>query len=318
MDILLLIIWFALLIKWADLLVDWASSIAKKFWISSLVIGLTIVAFWTSAPELVVNIMSAFSWQTDLAISNIIWSNISNIFLILGLTAIVYPIAMPKSTVRKEIPFVILISIVLFWLLLDGFLSKWDAFILLMFFSVFLYYTYTIAIEKKDKNELKEEKKEAESIKLMTTTRSSIYIILWLIWLIYWWKLIVDSAINIAVWFWLPMSFIWVTIVAIWTSLPELAASMMAAFKKNTDMAIGWIVGSNIFNTVWILGITWFIHPLKGYEWMNIDLWFELLASFLVFIAAFTFKKYFLTKIEWIILVTIYVWYISYLSYNVL
>lgn len=318
MNFLFLIIWFTMLIKWADVLVDWASSIAKKFWISSLVIGLTIVAFWTSAPELVVNIMSAFSWETDLAISNIVWSNISNILLILGLTSTIYPIAMPKSTVLKEIPFVIFVSMILFWLLYDGTLSRFDSLILLTLFSIFLYYTYTIAREPKEKSEIKEEKKEWESIKLMSTKKSSLFIILWLIWLIIWWELIVDSAVNIASNFWLPMSFIWVTIVAIWTSLPELAASMMAAFKKNTDMAIWGIVWSNIFNTVWILGITWFIHPLQWYKWMNFDLTIELIASLLIFLSAFTFKKYFLVRWEGIILLIAYISYIWYLWYNVL
>jgi len=318
MDFLVLIAGFALLIKWADSLVDWASSIAKQFWISSLVIGLTIVAFGTSAPELVVNMMSAFSWETDLAISNIIWSNISNILLILWLTALVYPIAMPKSTVRREIPFVIFVSAVLFWLLYDRMLSKLDGSILLIFFVIFLYYTYTIAKEPKDRAERKEEKIEWESIKELSKIKSTIYIILWLVWLVIWWKLIVDSAINIATSFWLPMSFIWVTIVAIWTSLPELAASMMAAFKKNTDMAIWGIVWSNIFNTVWILWITSLINPLKWYEWMHLDLTIELIASLWIFLAAFTFKKNFLVRPEWAILFISYICYIWYLAYNVI
>jgi len=300
------------------MLVDWASSVAKKFWISSLVIGLTIVAFGTSAPELVVNMMSAFSWETDLAISNILWSNISNILLILWVTATIYPIAMPKSTVKKEIPFIIFVSTVLFWLLYDSVLSRFDAFILLIFFIIFLYYTYTIAREPKEKAEIKEEKKEWESIQLMTTKKSALFIIIWLFWLIIGWKLIVDSAVNIASSFWLPMSFIWVTIVAIWTSLPELATSIMAAFKKNTDMAIWGIVWSNIFNTLWILGITWFIHPLNWYKWMHFDLSIELIASLLIFITAFTFKKYFLVRLEWIILFLAYLSYIWYLGYNVL
>ncbi len=318
MDFLVLIAGFAMLIKWADSLVDWASSIAKQYGISSLVIWLTIVAFGTSAPELVVNMMSAFSGETDLAISNIIWSNISNILLILWLTSLIYPIAMPKSTVRKEIPFVIFVSAVLFWLLYDGMLSRLDSFILLIFFSIFLYYTYTIAKQPKDRAERKEEKVEWKSIEELSKIKSIIYIIWWLAWLIIWWKLIVNSAVNIATGFWLPMSFVWVTIVAIWTSLPELAASMMAAFKKNTDMAIWWIVWSNIFNTVWILWITWLINPLKWYEWMHFDLTIELLASLAILIAAFTFKKNFLVKPEWAILFIAYLSYIWYLGYSVL
>ena len=315
MDYLLLVIWFALLIKWADMLVDWASSFAKKLWVSSLVIWLTIVAFGTSAPELVVNIMSAMSWNTDLAISNILWSNISNILLILGLTSIVYPIAMPTSTVKKEIPFMIFVSAVLFWLLYDGILTRFDSMILIVFFAMFLYYTYSISHDWIDQEEIIEEKKESESIIVMSKVKSITYIVLWLTWLIVWGKFIVDSAVNIASWLWLPMSFIWVTIVAVWTSLPELAASLMAAFKKNTDMAIGWIIGSNIFNILWILGISGFITPLKWYNWMQIDLIVELLASILIFLAAFSYQKNFLVRWEWIFLLVLYAWYVTYLWY---
>jgi len=316
MDIFFLIIWFALLIKWADLLVDWASSFAKKLWISSLVIWLTVVAFGTSAPEFVVNLMSTLSWKTDLAISNILWSNIANILLILWLTALVYPIAMPKSTVKKEIPFVIFVSAILFWLMYDWILSRFDASILLVFFLVFLYYTYTISRENVQQDEIIEEKKEWESIIIHSRTKSIVYIILWLSGLILWWKLIVDSAISIATSFWLPMSFIWVTIVAVWTSLPELAATLMAAFKKNTDMAIWWIIWSNIFNILWILWFTWLIAPLNWYEFMHIDLTVELLSSILIFLAAFSFQKNFLVRYEWVFLLLCYASYITYLVIN--
>ena len=148
--------------------------------------------------------------------------------------------------------------------------------------------------------------------------KSWFFIVFWLIWLLWWWKLIVDSAVSIAVWFWLPMSFIWVTIVAIWTSLPELAASLVAAFKKQTDMAIGWIVGSNIFNILWILWVTWFIYPLEGYSWMSFDLTISFIASMLIFLAAFTIQKSFLTRVEGAVLFLLYCSYIWYLIVNVL
>ena len=318
MNFLLMIIWFVLLIKWADMLVDGGSSVAKKFGISSLVIGLTVVAFGTSAPELVVIIMAWFSQNTDLAISNILWSNISNIFLILWVTSLVYPIAMPKSTVKKEIPFLIFVWLVLFWLLYDGILSRWDSIILLIFFAFFLYYTFTIAKVPKTLGEKLEERKEIKLVAEISNTKSFIFIILWLTWLLLWGKLIVDSAVAIAQGFWLPMSFIWVTIVAIWTSLPELAASLVAAFKKQTDMAIWGIVGSNIFNILWILGVTWFIYPLEWYQGMNIDLVVSFLASIFIFLAAFTIKKSFLTRVEGGILFLLYCSYIWYLVVNVL
>jgi len=256
MPYVLLLIWFVLLIKWADFLVDWASSVAKKFWISNLVIWLTIVAFWTSAPELVVSLMSWFSWNADLAISNVLWSNISNVLLILWITAIIYPIRMPNSTIRKEIPFAILISIVLFfllsdttlWLWTENIISRLDAGILSLLFGFFLYKTF-----KTSKQDTKEENDNEENIKPIPWYKSAIYIAGWLGWLIYGWNLIVDNAVLIAQSYWLPNSFIWVTIIAIWTSLPELATSIIAALKKNADMAIWWIVWSNIFNTLWIL-----------------------------------------------------------------
>ncbi len=307
MDFILLIIWFILLIKWADILVDWAASIAKKHNISPLVIWLTIVAFWTSAPELVVNILSAYSWNTDLAISNIIWSNISNIFLILWITAIIYPIAIPNSAIKKEIPFLIMSSIILMLLLLDGILTRADAWILAILFAGFLYYTYNES--KKKSLNINNEIKEISNLKAI------IFVILWLTWLIIWGKFIVNSAVNIAQSYWLPESFIGITIVAIWTSLPELAASVTAALKKQTDMALGWVIGSNIFNTLWILWATGLIHPMKGYQNMKLDLSIEIIASFLIFFAAFTMKKYMISKTEGILLVLFYISYIWYLSY---
>lgn len=309
---IIIIIWFVLLIIWADKLVDWASSIAKSYNISNLVIGLTIVAFWTSAPELVVNIVSALNQSTEIAIWNILWSNISNILLILWVTAMIYPIAMPKSTVKNEIPFVIFVWALLILLLHDNLLSRFDSIILIIFFIVFMIYTFKIA-KNKNKND------DDDDIISMSKIKSSIYIILWLTLLIIWGKMIVWSAVWIASSFWLPESFIWLTIVAIWTSLPELASSIMAAIKKKTDMAIWAIVWSNIFNVLWILWISWLITPLKWYwESMNFDLIVNLIISLMIFMAAFTFKKNLLSKTEWTILFITYIAYVSYLSYNVL
>ncbi len=314
----ILIIGFLMLIKWADMLVDWASSIAKKFWISSLVIGLTIVAFGTSAPELVVNVMSAFEGKTQMAIWNIVGSNISNIFLILWVTSIIYPIAMPHSTVRREIPFMIFSSAVLLALLVDWTLSRVDASILGILFIWFLYYTFTIAkANKKENKKIDKQIDKDEMIEKMSNPKAFVLIIIGLIWLVYWGNLIVDSATNIAKGFGWSDAFIGLTIVAIWTSLPELAASVTAALKKETDMAIGWIVGSNIFNILWILSATAFVKPLQWYAWMEIDLTMELIASMLVFVFAFTYKKYFLERKEGIILVLAYVAFLLYQSYKV-
>lgn len=312
MDYILLIIGFIFLIKWSDLLVDWASSIAKKFGISSLVIGLTIVAFWSSAPELVINLISGFQWKTDLAVSNILWSNISNILLILWITALICPIALPKSTVKKEIPYLIFVAAILILLIYDGNINTFDASILSILFAWFLYYTFSIAKSWTSKNQ------DEEEIELMWNIKATIYIVLGFIGLIGGWKLIVDSAVSIASNFGLPEAFIWVTIVAIGTSLPELAVSVIAALKKQTDMAVGAVVGSNIFNTLWILGATWLITTLPAYEWIHIDLWVNLIASLLIFVFAFTFKKHLLERKEGIILIIAYLSYIGYLISTVI
>jgi cation:H+ antiporter len=306
MDYIFLVIWFVLLIKWSDVLVDGASSIATKFWISSLVIWLTIVAFGSSAPELVINLISWFTGKTDLAVSNILWSNISNILLILWITALIAPITLPKSTIKKEIPYLIFVASVLILLLSDWNINTLDASILSFFFILFLGYTFKIA---KDGNS-----DEDEKIESFSNMKATIYIILWFIWLIGWGKLIVDSAISIASTFWLPEAFIGVTIVAIWTSLPELAVSVIAALKNKTDMAVWAVVGSNIFNTLWILWATGMVTTLPAYEWIKIDLWVNLVASLLIFIFAFTFKKHLLDRKEGILLL---IWYFTYIWYLV-
>lgn len=317
MEYLLLLVWFWLLIKWADLLVDWAASIASKLWISSLVIWLTVVAFGTSAPEFVVSFMSAFSWNTDLAISNVVGSNIANIALILWITALISPIKMPWSTVKKEIPFAILISFALLLLINDIAIWFWkentmwliDWIILILFFIYFLYYTYKISKNKSSKDE------EGE-IKDLSKLKSSIFIFLWLAWLIFWWNLIVENAVKIAQSFWLSNAFIWVTIIAIWTSLPELASSIMAALKKNADMAIWAIVWSNIFNILWILWFSSLFFELKSYVWVNVDLIISLFLTVLLIIFALIPRKYFLDRWNWVILIFTYIAYISYLIVN--
>jgi len=310
MDYILLILGFIFLIKWSDLLVDGASSIAKKFGISSLVIGLTIVAFWSSAPELVINLISWFQGKTDLAVSNILGSNISNILLILWITALICPIALPKSTVKKEIPYLIFVAAILILLIYDWDINTFDASILSILFVGFLYYTFSIA-----KNWTSDEEEE---IQLMWNFKANIYIILGFIWLIGGWKMIVDSAVSIASNFGLPEAFIWVTIVAIGTSLPELAVSVIAALKKKTDMAVWAVVWSNIFNTLWILWATGLITTLPAYDWIHIDLWVNLIASLLIFIFAFTFKKHLLERKEGIILIIAYISYIWYLISTIL
>lgn len=316
---ILFVIWFIILIKWADMLVSWASSVALKFKISPLVIWLTIVAFWTSTPEFAVNIFSAIDWKTDLAIWNILWSNIANILLILWITSIIYPVWAKLSTVWKEIPFALLWAVIL-WILANDILIDWssisqlsriDWLVLLGFFIIFLYYTFWIAKVKWDKTE------EEEDIKEIPLSKSIIFIIVWLTWLTLWWKWIVDWAVELASLFWMSEAVIGLTVVAVWTSLPELATSVVAALKKQSDIAIWNVVWSNIFNIFWILWVSSIVTPIPFSASSNIDILMTIIASILLFTFMFLFKRHKIDRIEWIIMVVLYFSYIWYLLLNI-
>ncbi|MDQ7009056.1 MAG: calcium/sodium antiporter [Candidatus Gracilibacteria bacterium] len=326
MDYIFIIAGFALLIKGADYMVDGASSLAKTFGVSNLVIGLTIVAFGTSAPELVASMMSAFSGNSDLAISNVIGSNISNLLLILGITALVYPIKTPSNTFYKEIPFM-LASTILFVLLVvfepNQEITRPDAWILIMFFSIFLYYIFKQATKPKTilgihKKEKVEEEVE-DLVEKMPKWKSISFTIGGLVGLVIGGKLIVDGAVSIAQSYNIPNSFIGVTIIAIGTSLPELASSVIAALKKNTDMAIGGIIGSNIFNSLWILGATGTIMPLQAYSGVERDAYFNIFVVILIIVLLSISKnKFEINKKGGILLILLYFSYIGYLIFDLL
>ncbi len=267
----LLILGFALLIKGADWLVDGASSIARRLGIGELIIGLTIVSFGTSMPELVVNLFASISGSADIAIGNVVGSNIANILLILGATALVTPLVLQSSTVRKEIPFSLLAALMLFVMandhLLDGYplaeLGRGDGIVFIGFFAIFLFYTVSIS-----KNNHDEEKGE----KPMPTGKALLLFLLGLLGLVAGGKLGVDNAVIIAQGLGLSEALIGLTVVAVGTSLPELATSVIAARKGKADIAIGNVVGSNIFNILWILGLSALIRPLPFQPALNVDL----------------------------------------------
>jgi cation:H+ antiporter len=198
MDYILLIVWFFILIKCASYLVNWSTNIAKKFWISNLVIWLTIVALWTSAPEIFINTISAFKNETWLALWNIIWSNIANILLILWISSIIYPLKAKNSTVFKEVPFIFITSLALFFLAYDKILWKsqeniltlWDSLVLILFFVIFMSYTFWIMENLEEEQE--------EHFEKLPMWKSIVFIVWWIIWLSLWAKVIVDSSINIA------------------------------------------------------------------------------------------------------------------------
>ena len=313
MTYFLLIVGFVILIKGADLLVDGASSIAEKLNISHLVIGLTVVAFGTSAPEMFVNVYASIQGNSDIAIGNILGSTIANILLILGVSAIIYPLAVKNNTVWKEIPFSLLAALILGILANDYLidqkssseLSRSDGMVLLGFFIIFIYYIFSIA-----KNS---EKTVNEAPKQLTNLKSVAYIVLGLTGLVLGGNWIVNGAVTIASQFGVSEYLIGLTVVAIGTSLPELATSAMAAYKGNTDIAIGNVVGSNIFNIFWVLGISAVIKPLPFQPSGNSEIAMATISSILLFSVLFVGKKQVLEKWQGILFVLIYVVYITFL-----
>lgn len=313
---ILFLVGFFILIKGADLLVDGSSSIAKKLNVSNIVIGLTIVSFGTSSPEFIVNILSAAKGNTELAIGNILGSNIANIFLILGIASIIYPITAQKNTVLKEIPFSLLAALIVGFtandILIDenskSIISRIDGLIFLSFFVIFIYYTFSITKSNEDINET--------TIKDLGYLKSIVYIILGLTGLLLGGNWIVDGAVSIAKSFNLSQSLIGLTVVAIGTSLPELATSAVAAYKKQSDIAIGNVVGSNIFNIFWILGTSALIRPLPFYSSSNVDVIINILASIILFFSMYIGKKHILERWQGIILVLFYFGYIIFTIMN--
>lgn len=313
----LFLIGFIFLIKGAYFLVDGASSIARRLNVSDLVIGLTIVAFGTSAPELFVNIIASAKGNTDLAIGNILGSNIANVFLILGISSIIYPLSVTKGTVWKEIPFSLLAAIVLGVMANDHLidhrnfsaLTRIDGLILLSFFTIFLYYSYGIAkeIEGVEQHVRMEQKSTATSIILMGAG---------LVGLTLGGKWIVDGAIIIGKNLGMSESLIGLTIVAVGTSLPELATSSVAAYKHNADIAVGNVVGSNIFNIFFVLGISSIIKPLPFRVQDNLDIGTVILSSLLLFLFMFTGKKRSLDRWEGAVFLILYAAYIIFLVFK--
>lgn len=302
----LIIIGFVLLIYGANFLIDGSSAIAKRLKITELVIGLTLVAFGTSAPEFFVNILASVKKEADIAIGNILGSNIVNILLILGISSIIYPLTLKKSTVRKEIPLSMLAAIV-FVLLANGGssflgLTRADGLILVVFFLFFLYYVFTIG---KSKNETFDATIHAHSL-----ARSLILIILGLVGLLIGGNLVVQNAVLVASTLGISEAVIALTIIAVGTSLPELATSVVAAYKKQPDIAVGNIVGSNIFNIFWVLGISSIINPLPFSPVLFFDAGVVIFATLLLFVAMFIGKKHILERWQGIIFVLLYIAYI--------
>ena len=306
-----------LILVGANALTDGAAAVAKRFRISNLVIGLTIVAFGTSAPELTVSVLSALKGSPDLAMGNVVGSNIFNVLLILGVTAAIIPLHVPRSTITKEVPFCILASLVLLFVASDiwidgateNVLSRIDGLVLLCFFAIFFGYTLAIAHNKThDADE--------EGIKSMPVWRSALYIVGGLAGLIYGGQLFVDGSSAIARNLGVSESTIGLTLVAGGTSLPELATSAVAALKKNPQMAIGNVVGSNLFNIFFVLGCAASISPLHVAGITMVDYAVMIGSAVLLLIFGQFFRQRTITRWEGIVLSLCFIAYTAYLVAN--
>ena len=314
LDTLLLVGGLALILVGANALTDGAAAVAKRFNISDLVIGLTIVAFGTSAPELVISSMAALGGSAEMAIGNVVGSNIFNVLMIIGVTALVMPIKVGQGTMSKEIPLMILCSLVIAAMandvLFDGdasnIISRIDGLVLLGFFLIFLRYTFAIARNGGDEA-------EGEKIKEMPIWKSVLFIAGGLAGLIYGGQLFVDGASGIASALGVSESIIGLTIVACGTSLPELATSVMAALKKNPGIAIGNVIGSNLFNIFFVLGCSATISPLPMGGINNVDMLVLISSALLFWLVGWFFKKRTITRIEGALLVVCYIAYTAFL-----
>lgn len=316
MDILLLVGGLLLILLGANGLTDGAASIAKRFNIPSIVIGLTIVAFGTSAPELTVSVSSALKGSPDIAIGNVVGSNIFNALMIVGCTALIAPIPIVRNTLRKEIPLSILAAVALFFCVSDVWMdgstagnvvSHTDGWLLLCFFAIFLGYTFAIA--KPEDVGTSTSESEGGGIKVLPWWQSILYIVGGLAGLVYGGRLFVDGATGLALGLGVSESVVGLTIVAGGTSLPELATSVVAAWKKNPEIAIGNVVGSNLFNIFFILGTSAAITPLPLQGITLMDFYVLIGSGVLLWLFGLFFAKRTITRPEGIILILAYVAY---------
>ncbi|MBI2990099.1 MAG: calcium/sodium antiporter [Candidatus Magasanikbacteria bacterium] len=310
----------AILLFGGEILVRGSASLAKIFKIPNIVIGLTVVAFGTSMPELIVNIFSAIKGSTEIAIGNVIGSNIANILLILGIASIILPLKVKSATTWKEIPMALLAAILILIMGNDAFidgkitteLSRSDGLALLAFFIIFLYYTFGIA--KGDHG--KTDETEGDEIKLYSKGKSILFTLAGIIALFIGGKILVDNAIILARLAGLSELLIGATIVAVGTSLPELITSILAAIHKHDDIAVGNVVGSNIFNIFWILGLTATMQPLAFAPSINVDIAANVAATMFLFAFMFIHDKHRINRWQGILFILMYIGYLSFVLYR--
>ena len=313
---MLFIIGFVSLVKGADWLVAGSASIAKKYNVSDLVIGLTIVSMGTSMPELIVNILASTSDVSDIAIGNVVGSNIANVLLILGIAACISPLGIKESTVFSEIPYSILALLIVAFAAnapifnpnYELIISRFDGIIFLFFFALFM--TYVTRLARKGRSNITEEAPEKD----LPMGKSILFVLLGMTGLFLGGKWVVNGAVTIAQEFGLSENMIGLTIVAIGTSLPELVTSAMAAYKKNTDIAIANVIGSNIFNLLWVLGLSAIINPMKYDPVINTDIVVLIVASCLIILSLMKGKnrKMQIGKPTGVLFLTCYISYLTY------
>lgn len=314
-----IIVGLGVLIAGAESLLRGASSLATKLKISALVIGLTVVSFGTSAPELTVNLVAAFRGSTDLALGNVVGSNIANILLVLGVSAVIVPLSVKASTVWKEIPLALLGVILLLIMgndtLLDGsannVISHTDGFILLALMALFMYYVYRLV--QSDREEQSEIVEVEKSMHHYSGWVASLMTLLGLVGLFAGGRLLVIGASGLASQAGLSEALIGLTVVAIGTSLPELVTSIVAARKGQADIAIGNIVGSNIFNVFFVIGTTSAIATLPVSPQIDVDIIISIIATLLLFIFMFVSGKHRLARWQGALFVSMYIAYIAFL-----
>jgi cation:H+ antiporter len=305
----ILIFGFIILIKGADFLIDGAVGISRKLKVPEIVIGFTVVAFGTSMPELVVNSIASYDAQSEIVFGNIIGSNIANILLILGVTALIKPITMQKNTVWKEIPYSLIAVVALFALTRGGTLTRWGAATLLCFFVGFLIYIFFIAKSNDLEEELGEYKEQSYS-------KLFILLVVGFIGLTFGGECVVRGAIGIARALHVSEKLISLTIISIGTSLPELAASVAAARRGNSDIAIGNVVGSNIFNIFLVMGISGMVRPIIYDFKFDFDFVVLAYATIILILSAFVFKKHIIQRRKAALMFISYLTYVGYSIYT--
>lgn len=319
-DILWILAGLVMILVGSDWLVDGASGVARRYGISEFIIGMTIVGIGTSMPELVSSVIAAVGGHGDMALGNVTGSNICNVLLILGVTALISPIGFTRSNIRKDVPFAVLVSLFLLVVLYNGFglfggnygISRVDALLLLLIFVIFMIDSF-----RSSKDGIDEDSSEVGKVEIMPMGKAILFIVTGLAGLILGGHFFVDHAVSIAEYFHVSEAFISITLMAVGTSLPELATCVVAAMKGKNQLALGNVLGSNIFNVSLIIGTSAVISPFDIQSISAVDMAMAVVCVVMLWVAAFTFKRYRLDRVEGAIFLLIYVGYIAHLAMNI-